>query len=494
MNKNKLLDTIGNVAPVLIFLFLVFLFYPYREVFQADSDEGVNLMKAFMLHKGYVLYSDIWSDQPPILTIAIRVLIDLFGTRVWLIRTFILLISALMFFVSYQILRLRWAPIYGLVGAVLLFLHPSYVKLSTSIMVGLPSIAFVFVALYFLHFWHRNRSSPALILSAIAMTISIGIKLFTGFMGVIIVIGLVISEYNHADRRAGIRWLQILTPAFIWGIVFTIGTLFVAAFLVGFENLPQLIRSHLDGVEIELYQKEVYTINYHLITQVPIFFLALIGTYLSVRKRNWFFLYFAAWSLTAYLLLLNHSPVWYHQKILVSAPAAILAAVAVGFFVDHIRLLVAEQQSAGILVLILIGMILMFFDFRLPGFLQQFRMPPEGISQTFNTQEEILFNRIRDAKPETTWGLTDQPMYAFRNGLPVPPKLAAFTMKRFYSGELTELELIEAIHEYNPEQILLGRTEYPEVYLALAEDYVLIEQFGTRVKYYLRSDIASLVP
>lgn len=44
-----------------------------------DYDEGLNLGKAFMLAKGYVLYSQIWSDQPPFYTYLLQFWTDCFG-------------------------------------------------------------------------------------------------------------------------------------------------------------------------------------------------------------------------------------------------------------------------------------------------------------------------------------------------------------------------------------------------------------------------------
>ena len=497
MNKDKFLSIISSGLPALLFFSILVLFYPYREAFQLDSDEGVNLMKAFMVQEGYALYDDIWSDQPPLLTIAIRALIELFGARVGLIRTSVLLVSSLMFLACYQILKMHWGTAYAVIGAVILFLHPTYAKLSTSIMVGLPSIAFVFFSLYFLQFWHRDRNYPALVLSAVTMTISVGIKIFTGFMGVIIVGGLFLAETFRAKASGNFSWPQIFKPAVLWGLVFSAGLLSILFFIVGIENASQLIGTHVSGTAIDLYRKEEFTINYHLINLLPTFFLAGIGTYLSVREKNWYFLYFTTWSVVSYLLLLNHSPVWFHHQLLVSAPAAVLAAIAVGHLFEQVKDLTDRSGLTVLVPLILIGIILLFFDLRVPNFVRQLRPIPTGFPSTqldMTTQEEILLKRINLARPETNWFLTDLPMYAFRIGLPVPPELAAFTMKRFHSGELTEEDIIEVVNRYAPEQILLGRTVYPEVERALAENYFLLEDFGPYTRYFLRNDLTAQTP
>jgi hypothetical protein len=50
----------------LVFLILMVLYFPFRERFEFDPDEGVEAMKALLLARGYSMYSDIWSDHPPL--------------------------------------------------------------------------------------------------------------------------------------------------------------------------------------------------------------------------------------------------------------------------------------------------------------------------------------------------------------------------------------------------------------------------------------------
>jgi hypothetical protein len=89
---------------------------------------------------------------------------------------------------------------------------------------------------------------------------------------------------------------------------------------------------------------------------------------------------------------------------------------------------------------------------------------------------------------DTRWVVTNLPMYAFRAGLPVPPSLAVMSEKRIVTGELTEAQIIAIIEEVRPEQVLLGRREFPELEAVLKEDYRLLYTRGKR-QLYLRKDI-----
>jgi len=64
-SKNSIYWELGLTA---LFVIAILLLFPIWSSFQLDADEGVNLGKAMLLDKGFKLYTDIWSDQPPVLT------------------------------------------------------------------------------------------------------------------------------------------------------------------------------------------------------------------------------------------------------------------------------------------------------------------------------------------------------------------------------------------------------------------------------------------
>jgi hypothetical protein len=47
--------------PLAYFAALYF-FFPFRQDFFLGVDEGFNLMKGLLVHQGYALYAEIWSD------------------------------------------------------------------------------------------------------------------------------------------------------------------------------------------------------------------------------------------------------------------------------------------------------------------------------------------------------------------------------------------------------------------------------------------------
>ncbi len=101
---------------------------------------------------------------------------------------------------------------------------------------------------------------------------------------------------------------------------------------------------------------------------------------------------------------------------------------------------------------------------------------------------EKFFIKMLKFAPETNWVVTDLPMYPFRARLPVPPNLAVFSLKRVETGNLTEEQVLDTIREYNPEQVLLGRFQFPVIEIYLRRGYRLV-YFKDDMKLYVRNDL-----
>lgn len=89
---------------------------------------------------------------------------------------------------------------------------------------------------------------------------------------------------------------------------------------------------------------------------------------------------------------------------------------------------------------------------------------------------------------QTNWIVTDMPMYAFRVQRPVPPILATFSSKRLATGSLTEEDILTAMREYHPEQVLMARFVIPALEEYLQKNYTLIlsEEF---FRLFIRNDL-----
>jgi hypothetical protein len=95
---------------------------------------------------------------------------------------------------------------------------------------------------------------------------------------------------------------------------------------------------------------------------------------------------------------------------------------------------------------------------------------------------------MKEYSDQTNWIMTDMPMYAFRVQRPVPPNVATFSSKRLATGSLTEEDILTAMRDYQPEQVLMARFQIPALETYLQEHYTLILS-AEFFRLFLRNDI-----
>ncbi len=225
--------------------------------------------------------------------------------------------------------------------------------------------------------------------------------------------------------------------------------------------------------------------------------LGLFGALISIYKRNWISLYLLAWLIVAYGLFSSHSPVFYHHELLITIPLAILAAVGVG---EGILSLLRVRQLSDVLrlpallgIVALIGFSLVFINY-LPSLNKELMDYPRITDFNLKASPgrlEVLetMNKYAD---QTNWIVTDMPIYAFRVHKPVPPVLATFSKKRLLTGSLTEEDILKAMRDYRPEQVLIARFDIPALDAYLQENYTLV----LSVEYFqlfVRNDLKPVI-
>jgi len=472
---------------------LIFLFFPFRGVFYFDPDEGINLAKAQLLLRGYSLYDQIWSDQPPILTHLLSFVLRLFGLKVNVARVFILLLICAMIWAIFRFIQSVWGDYHAVVSLFLLILLPKFLELSVSVMVGMPAIVFATISLFFLVQWHQHRKHYYLILSACFLAVSVMTKLFTGILVPIFLIGILIGEY--ARRQEQQEWQKILAPPLIWSVSFGIVLMTLVLVLVKPNNIQQLIKVHLLSRSVsEFTSDNSLTLAWHLKSAIPILILAMLGLYYSLRSKRWLYLYPAAWMVVASLLLLNHSPVWYHQQMLVTIPAAILAAPVIGEAVQDLKFMTRHGFHGfhSLVNLVCLAAIITLLFTRVPPVIEQFNATPSLLSPGLKdtTEQAQILKKMTFYASRTNWVITDKPIYAFWARLPVPPELLVFTNKRIITGELSDVQVLSFFQSYRPEQVLFTQYSDPLISNYLTDNYQLVfSRFSDRL--YIRNDILS---
>ena len=446
------------------------LFFPFRYRFEFNPDEGINAIKAMMNIKGYQLYSEIWSDQPPIFTMLLTLCFRIFGLRIPAGRGLELLFSGAILWLAIQYLRQFWGNIHAIFGILTLILLPYYLVLSVSIMIGLPAIAFALLSFYSLSLWHKYGDGKWLVLSAIAFGLSIMAKAFTAILGPIFLSGIVLSGLK--DYRQHRDWLKACKPSAVWLAVFSVTIGSILLIVVKPANVFQLIQVHLLAGDSVLLR--AYTDNRNLIflsrfkDSLHILILAFLGGIAALRSRSWTAMYLVAWVGIGFISLYVNVPFWHHQQLLVTIPAAILAAIAIGEGLSELQksLQQRKRNGLGIAVGVFIWVLaVIYMATSLPPAVQQLDLKfPNLRAQALEiTEDEEILALMSEYAHITNWVYTDRPMFAFRTQLPVPPYLAVLWKKRIAAGVLMEDQILEILVEYEPEQVLSGRLDLPVI-------------------------------
>jgi len=242
----------------LLFFAFIFSYYPFREKLQFDSDEGLNLMRSMLVTLGHPLYSEVSSDQPPLFTQMLALLFRLTGFEVNPARFLVLLFAALVVWSGAQFLEITWGHLAAILFLPLAIMLPQYLRLSTSVMIGVPSVALAAVSMVFVVFWHKQHRDLWLALSGFALALSVLIKLFTGFLAPILLVGITMPAYMQR-RGERLSW-RVLQPAMLWSLCFGGLGLVLGLALVGPQNMWSIIYPHVAAPTTDWLQGGAYTL------------------------------------------------------------------------------------------------------------------------------------------------------------------------------------------------------------------------------------------
>lgn len=464
------------VLPLLFFSAGASIIYFYG-CFEFDPDEGINLMKAYLLANGDRLYGEIWNDQPPLLTHLLASIFNLIEPSVNLSRSLILVFSTILLWQTWLVLYLLGGVLHAYIGSLFLLIAPNYWKLSVSVMVGLPCITLAMTGLLCTILWHSTRKNIWLVISACCLSLSILTKLFTFFLVPIIAIGIFL------DRGSRKSWQRLQAPA-LWLTVFSGFSLLILFSLVGIDNIHLLTDNHTSARSITAFEDMALSRSLRNDYRLFLVGFTIWGIIIACQRKQWQVLYFGAWSLVAYFLLVNHRPVWYHQVLLLHIPAIAMVGYAMGEIITTaVRSRRFYLRFNGRIILTLFTLAVFYSAILLIGEQSKTTLKEIRSWQTACNAKTIATSLDRQflasivrSRSQTDWLITDSPIFAFRARIPVPPATAVLSRKQLETGSITQDQLIDIIQQYQPEQVFFKRFDWSEVANFLEQDYRLVRQ------------------
>lgn len=486
----KWADRLGHLLVPIVFIALVCATMPLHATYEYLTDEGYSLEKALLFTKGYALNRQIWSDQPPLMTYVLAAVIRLWGPSVYHARLVIVCLSALLLWALFRAVRLSWGTLAALASVVFLTLSTFYWNLSYWVLIGLPSLSLAMVAVYGVcHYAHRRRRY-ALVVSGLLLGCSMNTKFFTSFLPAILVPYLFYLEWleKREGRAERTRYARVLWWVGGWLVSF----LGIGAFAFA-QYWSQLIGTHLKAESAYGDFKSFAFVCSILFCDLDLCLLGLTVPVLMLRKHGRELLIPFAWFLVAFLILLNHKPVWFRHYLLLSIPLAWLAGVGfsqcVRFDTGFLRSIDARKVKVPDLCLFLLtlGLFLTVIVF-LPAKLR-------ALTRYYDPRKarrcERIVSDLRHYAPRTHWVVTDSPIFPFYAELLVPPELAVPSQKRVLTGKISYELFVGVLEKYRPEVVLLARpglfTTRQVMYVH--RRYVLADRVGDAL-LYVRPDVA----
>jgi 4-amino-4-deoxy-L-arabinose transferase-like glycosyltransferase len=475
--RSLLYRSAGWLVPISFFC-IVYWLMPLKDVLQFDPDEGIELAKVTLLSQGYRLYAQVWNDQPPLLTILLSEWFKLFGTNIEAARILILSFSTLLVGAFYQTLRFSLGMGSALLGTTALCLTLNFLRLSVSVMRGLPAIALAMLGIYFVllatalplgkpDYQQQSRWRPGLatIASGICCGLSLQIKFFAVLLFPACFLHLLLGWRWHQQLKKPTtqRWSITLLWLFVCSVTFVGVGLATQSF-----SLDQLLVTHLDGATQGSLQREPswQLLLMFLAQDLDYSLLAGIGIWQLLRDRNMHVPTLPlTWLVTVLSVLTFYQPLWYHYYPLLSIPVVWLAThgLTQSYSFIHqkqwfrqihwskLRPISGRGLASGFLILAIVLAPIKFTILVVQNHL---------FVQDSVTKAEII-QQVQAYRSQTRWLFTDLPIVSFYTGIKVPPELAVFSTKRLKSDSLGIPKLLQILETYRPEQVLLGR--YPKV-------------------------------
>ena len=440
--------TIGLITP------------PIKQAFEYNPDEGTELIKALLFQKGFLLYTEILNDQPPLFTLIISFWLKLFGASIQKARLLGTLFSIILLFCLHQIIQIKKGKLCAILTIILLLSSSVFFRLSAGLMPGIAAFSLAMISILFATLYKKFPNKSLISLSGVFIALSLHIKLCTLFLIPLILIEII--SYNDSESNKK-KISTIFSTLLLWFISFSIiyFSLLIVFFNLDFSLITeQLINPHTARITVG--NSNFSVILKMLFADYTITILALISSFTLLFKKHWKLLFPLLWAFLSLFLLIIHKPIWHHYYIFISIPLCWLAAIRITDFF-HIGTLkcwlIKKNQYTIIDVCVhwITGILIILLLFEMP---HTYNKIIKSLNEKTVKQEREIINIISKYNINSQWIVTDRPIFAFYTNMLVPPELALISRKRNFSSDAAQKYFIKKLKKYTPELILINRSEF----------------------------------
>ena len=321
-------NSLWRLATVVVALLILYSQLPLGTALQFGGDEGYELITGFLMSKGFLLYKQIWNDQPPLLVLWLSWAFKIWGPSLLAARLLAAGFGLVLFGTFFQLVSQRAGRWSAFLAVFFLVASPAILELSVSVMQEVPTFGTALVSALLLFRWCKRPHWGWLLASGVVMGVALEIKLTA--MLVVPAMLVEIALTGQAARNQSWRKIAMLN-AVQWAMVTGI-TFAVIGLIWGGGSFQSSYKSHF--AEHPLYGMERPE-DFPL--PVSVFFdhaecvvAAAAGVVFAVRQRR---LREFSFPLVMFLTALGvhavHRPWWMYYYLHLAIPMAWLAGFAV---------------------------------------------------------------------------------------------------------------------------------------------------------------------
>jgi 4-amino-4-deoxy-L-arabinose transferase-like glycosyltransferase len=433
---------------------------PLRTALEFGGDEGYELMKAFLVSRGYPLYQEVWNDQPPLHTELLALLFRIFGTSAYVGRLMNVGFAAVLVGALYQMVRHRSGRVGGLVAVGLLVSSSFFLQLSASVMIELPALALALASVWAWSNYVFGKGKHWLIFSGVLFGCALQVKLTAVIFLPALAMECLLRRIHRARKPGSLQgrtsW-GLSREAAVWSAAAVAAFGVIAAAYYRWEDVSMIWSSHFSEATRSAVASEGYAFRpASLLTDLALLAPATLGVVLVVWKRRWDLLFPVTLLATAFGIHLWHRPYWYYYGAHFAIPLAWLGGFGIvewfrAIWKPGIGASTAAKLRGGIQWLgwsAVVSLVVTLAPEKIWSESTRLGASPKA-------GEDPYVVELRKHAGQTYWVFTDRVIYAFWAGLPVPPEVAVVPAKRIWSGQIRESDVLACLKRYRTDQLLL---------------------------------------
>lgn len=421
------------------------------------SDEGMEASKALLVMEHPQKQSEMWNDQPPLLTHVFATLFHWFGPSLTVTRIFVAIIGLLMPITWFAVLKphqLTWAVAPAV--AFLWMLIPDVIGSAQ-----MEPVAYAVATAAAIPLVAVRNGRLAFVLSVLIGIISLNIKLTAAF-------GLVLP-FTIIAMVSPIR-------AIGWGLLLVAG---VAASSMAQPNWSwaTMVESHMSSSGHTV--RHIFDTRVVATAWLPILFAVASFCYRYATLRLKSLLPIYASLFVALWIHILHQPYWGYYSLHFVAPICLLGGVGV---VDVMAMLSRQSKVSSTLVYASISaLVIALFIERSNAFKFKYDLS-DDISES-----SPLVAALKKYSTPNRLGFSTDSISAFAARLTPPPWITIVPAKRVWSGNLSENAVIEALLS-NEVPVIAIPLERDRAWNRLLTNYSLVE-LHENMGVYVSKDI-----